>query len=357
MRPAATPSHAVRILVVGLGPLRVVPSTELAELFASGDLLVVNDAATLPASFFATTEEGAPVELRLVTHHQGAAWTAALFGAGDYRTRTEDRPAPPSVSPGDRLRVDDGLVATVVACHADAPRLVDVELAAPGGRESDVWSALYRAGRPVQYAHVPEPLALWDVQNVYAGRPWAVEMPSAGRALRGDTLVRLRRRGIDLAAVTHAAGLSSIGDPTLDARLPLPERYEVPDATWEAVARTRDRGGRVVAVGTSVVRALEGAARTGKNAGITDLRVGPSTRRLVVDAILTGVHDIETSHFELLGSFVGRPVLDRAIARAEEASLRGHELGDVCLVWGEPQERVGARRSGPARTDEALQQC
>ena len=98
------------------------------------------------------------------------------------------------------------------------------------------------------------------MQVAYASRPWAAEMPSAGRPLRWELLLALRDRGVQLASVTHAAGLSATGDAALDAALPLAERFEVPAGTAQAVARTRETQGRVVAVGTSAVRALEGAA-------------------------------------------------------------------------------------------------
>jgi S-adenosylmethionine:tRNA ribosyltransferase-isomerase len=319
--------------------MHVVPSAELASAFEPGDLLVVNDAATLPASMFAKTERGEDLELRLVTSIGDARWTVALLGSGDYRTRTEDRPPPPLVDSGDRLFVGP-LVATVSRLRT--PRLADVELRLeqrPRAPLAEIWAALYQVGRPVQYAHVPDPLALWDVQNVYAGRPWAVEMPSAGRVLRVETLLELRRRGVEIASVTHAAGLSSIGDVSVDAMLPLPERFEVTEKTWEAIAAARRHGGRVVAVGTSAARALEGAARAGARSGITDLRLGPGTRRAIVDAVLTGVHDVDTSHYALLGAFAKPEVLARALARAEREGLLGHELGDACLVWGEPRRR------------------
>ena len=341
MRAATAPRPAkdVRILVIdgGSGDMRVVTSAELPDLFEPGDLLVVNDAATLPASLTGRTARGEDVELRLVAQNGDRQWTAALFGGGSFRTRTEDRPAPPRVAPGDRLLFASGLTARVEGFRPETSRLVEIELAVEGEPDAPaarVWAALYRAGRPVQYAYVPDPLALWDIQNVYAGRPWAVEMPSAGRALRVATLLELQRRGVEIARVTHAAGLSSIGDATLDALLPLPERNEVAEETWEAIARARRRGGRVVAIGTSTVRALEGGARDGRRSGVTDLRIGPGTRRAIVDAVLTGVHDADTSHHALLGAFASIPLLERALTRAEEEGLLGHELGDACLVWG-----------------------
>jgi len=358
VRAASAPRSAkdVRILVVDgtSGEMRVVPSTELAKLFEPGDLLVVNDAATLPASLTGRTARGDEVELRLVVQAGDRRWTVALLGNGNWRTRTEDRAPPPPVAVGDRFFLDEGLVARTIGLCPESPRLVEIELGLGDRGDTplaELWAALYRAGRPVQYAHMAEPLALWDVQNVYAARPWAMEMPSAGRVLRTETLLELRRRGVEIARVTHAAGLSSIGDVALDSLLPLPERYEVTEETWEAIARTRKRGGRVVAIGTSVTRALEGGARQGLRAGVTALRIRRGMRRAIVDAVLTGVHDVDTSHHTLLGAFVSDEVLERTLSSAEAEGLLGHEMGDACLVWGEPRDKLSVRR-GPPVTDE-----
>lgn len=347
MKPATEPRPraAVRALVVHPGGT-IGPSVarDLASAFGPGDLVVLNDAATMPASLPAHTPRGARIELRLAANRGDARrWTAALLGAGDWRLPTERRPPPPPVRIGDRLIVDgpDGLVAVVAHGHALSPRLVDVELELPlrrDARDDAIWSALYRAGRPVQYAHVPAPLALWDVQNAWAVRPWAVEMPSAGRVLDVAMLAALRARGVEVAFVTHAAGLSAVGDPAIDAALPLPERYEIPEETLAAVARAE----RVIAVGTSVVRALEAAAVTGRSTDVTDLRIGATTRRRVVDAILTGVHEDGTSHHALLEAFVPAALLEEAIRTSIAEDLLGHEFGDVWLIWGEPRERVGA---------------
>jgi len=359
MKPATTPRSVreLRILVVDAShdesfdeaAGETYPARSLPELLRAGDLVVVNDAATLPASLQARTARGEAVELRIVgaTDVDGSAlfFTAALLGSGDYRTPTEHRPPPPPVKPGDVLTVGDELVAHVDALSVLSDHLVHIELALrePFADPSQIWAALYRAGRPVQYAHVPEPLALWDVQNVWAGRPWAVEMPSAGRALDIATLLALRARGIEVAAITHAAGVSSTGHPEIDACLPLPERFEVSEATANAVNRARARGGRVIAIGTSVVRALESAARVSGVAnggalrgasGVTDLLLGPETPRAVVDAVLTGVHESDTTHFTLLKAFADRAELDDALASAVREDLLGHEFGDAWLVWG-----------------------
>jgi S-adenosylmethionine:tRNA ribosyltransferase-isomerase len=306
---------------------------ELPALLRQGDLLVVNDAATLPASLRGETERGLPVELRLAGERPDQSWTAVLFGAGDWQTRTEDRAPPPRLEPGSALRFD-GLRATITGVDRTAPRLVTVVFEPSGDA---FWPALYRAGHPVQYAHTARPLALWHVQTGYATRPWASEAPSAGFGLTWELLLALRRRGVELARLTHAAGLSATGDEALDARLPLPERYQLPASTVEAVGRAQDRGGRVVAVGTTVTRALEGAAANGggrlvAGAGTTDLHLGPRTRRNVVDGILTGAHDAGTSHFRLLEAFAPPALLRQAHDLAEASGYRSHEFGDAMFV-------------------------
>jgi S-adenosylmethionine:tRNA ribosyltransferase-isomerase len=305
---------------------------DLPGLLRAGDLLVVNDAATLPARL--PWIDGARREVRLLGATEDGSWWAVLFGEGDWRTPTEHRPPPPAVAVGTTLALGDELRASVIERSPLSERLVRLRFSAEG---EALWRAIYRAGRPVQYAHVAGPLALWHVQTRYAGRPWAVELPSAGRPLTWGLLTELRQRGVALAALTHAAGLSATGDPALDRALPLPERYEIPASTAEAVADARARGGRIVAVGTSVVRALEGCSVAHGGAltpgsGWTDLRVGPATRLRVVDGLLTGMHEPETSHFELLRAFAPPALLARAHAHAAASGYLGHEFGDASLI-------------------------
>jgi S-adenosylmethionine:tRNA ribosyltransferase-isomerase len=306
----------------------------LPELLRPGDLLVVNDAATLPASLHGTAR-GEPIELRLAGEEHDGSWRAVAFGAGDWRTPTESRPAPPALARGEALHLGPGLRAQVVERSDLFPRLLRIRFQASADR---FWSALYLHGRPVQYAYEPAPLSLVRVQTPYASRPWASEMPSAGRPLRLELLARLRARGIGLAWLTHAAGLSSTGDAALDAALPLPEQYDLPASTVSAVADARRRGGRVVAVGTTVVRALEGAARTEGDlrpgAGLTDLRIGRGFVPRVVSGLLSGVHARDSSHFELLSAFLPGALELLYTLHAAAGGYRGHEFGDSTLVLG-----------------------
>src|SRR5262249_14240194 len=153
-------------------------------------------------------------------------FTAVAFGAGDHRTRTEDRAPPPPLAAGDRLALGP-LRATVLGTRGH-PRLVDVRF---DGSADTVWEGIAGHGRPIQYAHVPEPRALWDVWTRLAALPVAFEPPSAGFVLDWALLDALRARGIGFATLTHAAGISSTGDPALDARLPFDEPYRLPPAT------------------------------------------------------------------------------------------------------------------------------
>jgi S-adenosylmethionine:tRNA ribosyltransferase-isomerase len=198
-----------------------------------------------------------------------------------------------------------------------------------------VWAAIYRRGRPIQYAHVEAPLALWSVQTPFAARPWSAELPSAGLPLDWSLLTALRARGIGLGAVTHGCGLSSTGDAALDAALPLAERLEVSPSTVRAIATTRRHGGRVVAAGTSVVRALESAAATGElreMRGETSLLIGPGHRLRAVDGLLTGLHEPTASHYALLQAFATPAQLAAAYAHAERAGYLDHEFGDANLI-------------------------
>jgi S-adenosylmethionine:tRNA ribosyltransferase-isomerase len=163
-------------------------------------------------------------------------------------------------------------------------------------------------------------------------------MPSAGYHLRLSLVREMQSRGIGLATLTHAAGISATGDPAIDAMLPLTERFEIPASSVAAIENARRGGHRTLAVGTTVLRALEGcsnkhAGRLVPGPGVTDLLVGPDFRLRVVDGLLTGFHERDSSHFRLLQSLVPTRDLDRAYALAKEMGIRWHELGDVSLVW------------------------
>lgn len=317
------------------GAMRHLPRAQLSSLFSAGDLIVANDAATLPASLVGVhCPSGQRIEVRLaawVSVRDPTHFAAIAFGDGDHRTRTEDRVPPPPLSPGDRLQL--GPLSAVVKDLLDHPRLFRLFFL---GDAASVLAGLTRYGRPIQYAHIVEPLALWDIWTRIAADPIAFESPSAGFALDWRTLAAWRQRGIGFATLTHAAGISSTGDPKLDLRLPLDESYNIPQYTAGAVAHVRSHSGRIVAIGTTVVRALESAAnpdgsvRAGN--GIATGRIGRGTPLRVVDAILTGVHQRGDSHFELLRAFATDVLLEKVLEAFRTHDFRPHDFGDSMLI-------------------------
>jgi S-adenosylmethionine:tRNA ribosyltransferase-isomerase len=191
------------------------------------------------------------------------------------------------------------------------------------------------------------PLALWDVWTPIAGPPVAFEPPSAGFALDWATVAALAANGIGFATVTHAAGISSTGDEALDRRLPFDEAYRIPAATAHAIARTRAAGGRILAVGTTVVRALEhGGGRAGE--GLATQRIGKASELRVVDAILSGTHEPDSSHYALLRAFVDDATLARADAALAAHGYRTHEFGDSVLMHRGTSVRRGTHIAATA---------
>jgi S-adenosylmethionine:tRNA ribosyltransferase-isomerase len=330
--------HRGKLLVVHPGMVtRTAHRHDLDAVLRPGDLLVANDAATIPASLFGTHEaSGRAIEVRLAARrslrpNDVRAFTALVFGPGDWHTPTEHRAPPPPLEPGDRLLL--GPLRAVITRQLDHPRLVELGFQ---GQVAEVWAGIARHGRPIQYAHVPAPLALWDVWTPVAAHPVAFEPPSAGFALTWSLLARLQAGKVDFATLTHAGGISSTGDPELDAKLPFDEAYHIPLDTVRRVRRARRAGGRVIAIGTTTVRALEhsalatGAVRSG--CGLATGRIGPGTALLAVDGVLTGVHEPETSHYQLLRALADDTTLAAADVVMDREGYRHHEFGDSVLL-------------------------
>jgi len=335
--PIQRPRDARLLIVDPHGHIRHAARERFVALLRGDDLVIANDAATLPASLRGRHEpSGDSVEVRLAGRTSLDAldvhrFVAVVFGAGDFRTRTEDRPPPPRLAPGDRFQL--GPLSATIESLLDHPRLVSLRF---NGTPRDIWAGLARHGRPIQYAHVPTPLALWDVWTSIAGIPAAFEPPSAGFVLDWASIGAMRERGIAFATITLAAGISSTGDPELDRRLPFDEAYRIPETTVAAIHEARRRGGRIVAIGTTVVRALEhAAARDGvahSGEGVANQRIGPATALRVVDTILSGTHEPDSSHYQLLRAFADDATLVAATAALEASGYRTHEFGDSIFI-------------------------
>jgi len=351
-QPAQRPPDAKLLVIDKYGAITHMRRTSFADLLRPGDLVVANDATPLPASLRGVhSATGCPVEVRLAGRRsldEVCDFAAVIFGAGDFHSRTEDRPAPPLLKPGDRLAL--GPLSATIERLLDHPRLVDLHLDGP---DDAIWAGLARHGRPIQYAYVPVPLELWDAWSPVAGRPVAFEPPSAGFALDWRAVEMIRARGAAFVTLTHTAGISSTGDMELDLKLPFDEPYRISESTASAVESTRAHGSRIIAIGTTVVRALEHAAsqhgRVHAGDGVATQRIGPGTRLRVVDAILTGVHEPGTSHRQLLEAFTDDATLRRAEQQLDTGGYRTHEFGDSVLIERKPRVEVPDDPAGNAK--------
>jgi S-adenosylmethionine:tRNA ribosyltransferase-isomerase len=292
---------------------------ELSRFLAAGDLVVVNTSATLPAALEARLD-GRRVELRLSTPFRDGTWLVELR-TGDLLPYLRPRV-------GARLALPGGAWAELLARFPASERLsvARFELDEP------LEDYLREHGRPIRYGYVPEPLPLDAYQTVFALEPGSAEMPSAARPFTADLVTELVARGVLITPVTLHTGVSSPerGEP------PSPERFDVPSATASLVNTVHRWGRRVIAVGTTVVRALEtladpdGTVQEGH--GWTSLVVTPERRLRAVDGLLTGWHDRDSSHLQLLEAAAGVELLERSYQAALERGYLWHEFGDLHLI-------------------------
>lgn len=295
----------------------------LGEFLLPGDLLVVNNSRTLPAMLKAHDENGNEVEVRLAQRRADNLWDALLL-----RDRTQIGRR------GMRLNFGPDLTARVLAPSEKLSFLWKVEF---DHCCAELLDLIYRLGFPIRYSYVANALPLDLYQTVYAAQPGSVEMASAGRPFTWELLLKLRRKGIDMTAISLHTGLSSARDDTIDASHPnYEEEYDLPEATVQAIDACHARGGRVIAVGTTVVRTLETVAQQSGSLsaahGWTRLHIAAGHQLRVVDALLTGMHEPESSHLDLLSAFVNPERLKAAYREAIEKRYLWHEFGDMNLI-------------------------
>jgi S-adenosylmethionine:tRNA ribosyltransferase-isomerase len=310
----------VRLLVASPDRLLHARFDDLPELLAPGDLLVINTSRTLPASLPARRADGSDITLNLSTpvpFDRDRRWVVELRRG---RRRVHDGRA------GERLALPGGAAAELLAPYLGSRLWVAaLTLAEP------LPSYLARHGRPIRYRHLDGDWPLELHQNVYAAEPGSAEMPSAGRPFTPELITRLVAAGIDVSPIVLHTGVSSLER----GEAPYPERYRVPEWTAARANLAHRLGRRVIAVGTTVVRALESAAADGRvraATGWTSLVIGPGRGVRVVDAILTGFHDRDSSHMQMLEVIAGRALLARAQRAAAEGGYLRHEFGDAQLI-------------------------
>ncbi|HEX2375968.1 MAG TPA: S-adenosylmethionine:tRNA ribosyltransferase-isomerase [Gaiellales bacterium] len=296
----------------------------IAEHLAADDAIVVNVSRTLPAAVTAVSPRGE----ELVLHF------SSPYPADERLWVVEPRlPAGAGTAPflglraGDRLALPGGASVDVREPYLGErlwvarPRLVGT-----------VESYLGRRGRPIRYAYAAGEWSLGEYQTIFGTEPGSSEMPSAGRPFTVRTLAALAARGVRVVPIVLHCGVSSLEN----GESPLPERFAVSAAAASRLNGVRGAGGRVVAIGTTVVRALESAADAGghvhETAGWTDLVIGPDRPVTAVDGLLTGWHEPGASHLDMIEAIAGRSLAARSYAAAVAGRYLWHEFGDVHLI-------------------------
>ncbi|MGH9065264.1 MAG: S-adenosylmethionine:tRNA ribosyltransferase-isomerase [Acidimicrobiales bacterium] len=326
--------------------------TELPRLLAAGDLLVVNTSGTVPAAVPGHGAARARDRIPSLLVHLGTPLPSGLWMVELRRAALA--PAVPWASkpwteghPGLLVALPEGGEVELIAPYSPRPA---AGMAAPPPSPPPVmpprprlWIAdlrlphpppVYLAshGQPIRYAHVSRPWPLASYQTVFVGEPGSAEMPSAGRPFTAELVTRLVARGVGIAPLVLHAGVSSLESH----EAPYPERFRVPVDTADRVNDTRRRGHRVVAVGTTVVRALETVAdergRVHPGQGWTDLVVTPEGGVRAVDGLVTGWHEPEASHLDLVEAVAGRPLIEASYSEALAGGYLWHEFGDSHLV-------------------------
>jgi S-adenosylmethionine:tRNA ribosyltransferase-isomerase len=314
-----------RLLVAGRedGSIEHRRFDQLPELLAPGDLIVVNISRTLPAAIAGRRSDRSAVRVHVATR---APRLEQSWRVVELRSANGGRPAAGRAR--ERISLSDGGLLELVAPYASGQRLMlgRFDLGEP------VEDFLARYGEPIRYGYVKRSWPLDAYQNVYATAPGSAEMPSAGRPFTPELLTRMLAAGILLAPVTLHTGVSSpeVHEP------PFPEYFEVPETTARLVRATRDWGGRVIAVGTTVVRALETATdsdgRPAAGEGWTGLVITAERDLRVVDGLITGWHEPEASHLQMLEAIAGASLLRASYEAALAGGYLWHEFGDSHLI-------------------------
>ncbi|WIX79118.1 S-adenosylmethionine:tRNA ribosyltransferase-isomerase [Amycolatopsis carbonis] len=308
----------VRLLTAGPDGVHHATFREVGDHLRPGDLLVVNTSGTLPAAVDAVRGDHV-VGVHFSTEIDDGTWVVELRAPGGPLLDGHE---------GEHLTLPAGAALTLLAPHvAGQRRLWRARIDVEGG----VARYLALVGRPIRYGYVPRAWPLTDYQTVFALDPGSAEMPSAARPFTPELVTQLVSRGVLFAPILLHTGVSSpeAGEP------PYAERFHIPATTASLVNWVRTQGGRVVAVGTTAVRALESAVTDGAvtaASGWTSLVLGPDHPAQVVDGLVTGLHTPEASHLLLLEAVVGPDLVQRAYDAAVERRYLWHEFGDVSLL-------------------------
>ncbi len=355
IRSATRPAEARGLTRDGVRLLAATPDglvhttfRDLPRFLAPGDLLVVNNSATLAAALPGRRAGGAAVTVHLSNQLANGTWLVELR-QGPATARLSDG------APGEIISLPADGSVTLLHPYPDAP--------GPAREATRIWAAvlttgtaglheyLARHGQPIRYSYVPDTWPLTAYQTVFARSPGSAEMPSAARPFTAELVTRLVAGGVTMAPVTLHTGVASLEA----GEAPLPEWFDVPQPTADLVNLTRAAGRRVIAVGTTCTRALESAAAPDPvqgptvtaRRGWTGLVLGPEHPARVVNGLITGWHEPGASHLALLEAVAGPALVGASYREAEAAGYLWHEFGDSCLLLPpQPAGRPAARSPG-----------
>lgn len=290
------------------------------KYFNSGDILVLNNSRTIPAILKGEWHRngkviGSNVEFRLARKKNDSVWEVLIIAA--------------NIKPGDCFKFSKTLEAKVVGEVFKSPLKI-VQFTQQG---KDFYEEIYSIGEPIRYEYIHHPWNLDYYQTVFASQPGSVEMPSAGRAFSWELLFKLQQKGVKLAFLQLHTGLSYLLD---DEYSHSPEEhfeeYSIRQEDMEAIVKVKDSGGKVIAAGTTVVRALESAAASSTIKGWTNLYITSDYELQLVDGIITGFHEPKASHLDMLAAFIDENKLHEAYNIAVEQHYLWHEFGDINLI-------------------------
>ncbi len=295
---------------------------DLHEFMAPGDLLIVNESATIPASLPAEGSVG-PFVLNLSTDYGNGLWLAEPRWSSN-------KPGPLPLEEGEEFRTP-GLTGRLVAKYPGLERLWFVRL------HGDVGATLAAHGSPIRYGYVDQGYPLEAYQTIFGRVPGSAEMPSAARPFTQRVVDSLREKGVGIESILLHTGVSSleVDSEELEDQPMYAEPFQVSSATAQAVNEANDEGRRIIAVGTTVVRALESAwdgERVKPTTGFTRLYLHPGREVNVVDGLLTGFHDPMASHLAMLYSLAGEEMVRAAYIDAVQSGYLWHEFGDSNLL-------------------------
>ncbi|WP_040203285.1 S-adenosylmethionine:tRNA ribosyltransferase-isomerase [Neobacillus jeddahensis] len=312
----------VRMMVLdrATGEIRHDQFFYLADYLQPGDLLIANNSRTIPAVLYAKWSRNnepmaSKVEVRLARRQHEDIWDALVVAN--------------PINEGDQLEFSPDLFATVISEKRNSP-LKRIQFTKKG---TELFNSIYDLGEPIRYEYIEQPWGLDYYQTVFASHPGSVEMPSAGRAFSWELIFKLKRKNIQLDFIQLHTGLSYMLDDqwhqTPDEN---EEEYQISEQIMERIFQTKAAGKRVVAIGTTVVRALETAARNGALSGVTSLYIDSHYPLKIVDGIITGLHEPQASHLAMLSAFIAEQHLLQAYDQAIKAGYLWHEFGDMNLI-------------------------